>query len=278
MADRCGSRLAVCVETITRSNSDQAAVPRSRNLGSSWVTKSSENLRRSSPCHCSISDGGTSTSTDRANPRRSSSLSTKPGFDRLAQADFVAQQGPAAKPPQDGLGGADLVVQQFHLADQRQAHQLVEPHVRAQPCRPHGQLELAQPGVACRVTDEQPPILAAGQHHAHAAVRDEFFVVQRFRRLFHDNRKDARLAVLEPQRRTRIRGQSRQAANGDFFAGGVGPVGQLVADRVQQGDKVQFAAPDGGGHFDAIRSRAEDGQPIAGFPAGLDACPRLARQ
>ena len=56
--------------------------PRSRKAGSSWLISSSENLRRISPCHCSISEGGTSTRTERARPRIISS-------DRISPASMV---------------------------------------------------------------------------------------------------------------------------------------------------------------------------------------------
>src|SRR5208283_5190107 len=38
-------------------------------------------------------------------------------LDGLAQANLIAQHGPAAKTAQDGLDGADLMLEQFELAD-----------------------------------------------------------------------------------------------------------------------------------------------------------------
>ncbi len=42
----------------------------------------------------------------------------QPSLDGLAQADFIAEHGPAAESPQDGLGGADLVLEQLDVANQ----------------------------------------------------------------------------------------------------------------------------------------------------------------
>ena len=77
-AERWGSRFAVWIEAITRSNDDQASAPCSRKLGSSWLVSSIENFRRISPCHCSMSDGGTSTRTERTRPRIASSERIRP--------------------------------------------------------------------------------------------------------------------------------------------------------------------------------------------------------
>ena len=56
----------------------QAVGPRSRKAGASWLMSSRENLRRISPCHCSIKEGGTSTRMDRAKPRMCNSDNTSP--------------------------------------------------------------------------------------------------------------------------------------------------------------------------------------------------------
>ena len=49
-----------------------------RNAGSSWLISSSANLRRISPCHCSINEGGVNTRTERTRPRMGNSESTRP--------------------------------------------------------------------------------------------------------------------------------------------------------------------------------------------------------
>ena len=63
------------------------------------------------------------------------------GLDRLAQAHFVAKQGPPAQPAQHGLGRAHLMFQQFHIAYLGQADQLIEPRMGRQACGPFSQLE-----------------------------------------------------------------------------------------------------------------------------------------
>ena len=57
----------------------------------------------------------------------------EPGLDRFAQADFIAQHGPAAEPPQDSLGGADLVLEQLDVAHQGERDEPVEPGMCRQP-------------------------------------------------------------------------------------------------------------------------------------------------
>ena len=68
----------------------------------------------------------------------------QPRLDGLAQPDLVAEQGPAAEPPQDGLGRADLVLEQLDVAHQGQRDQPVEPGLRRQPGRLDRQVELVQ--------------------------------------------------------------------------------------------------------------------------------------
>ena len=68
----------------------------------------------------------------------------EPGLDGLAQPDLVAEHGPAAKPPQDGLGRADLVLEQLDVADHRQRDQPVEPGVGGEPGRADRQVELVK--------------------------------------------------------------------------------------------------------------------------------------
>ena len=80
------------------------------------------------------------------------------GLDRLAQADLVAEHGPAAEPPQDGLGRADLVLQRVDVADQRQRDQPVESRVRRQPGGFQGQLEVPQPGRLGRLGQNDGPV------------------------------------------------------------------------------------------------------------------------
>ena len=121
MDERCGSRLAVWIEAITRSNSFQAPGPRSRNDG----IVVADQLDRELAPHLALpllDQRRRHQDQDRTDQPADHQLrEDEAGLDRLAQADLVAQHGPAAEPSQHGLGRADLVLEQLDVADQAAA-------------------------------------------------------------------------------------------------------------------------------------------------------------
>ena len=89
---------------------------RSRNCGASRLVNSSENLRRISPCHCSISEGGTRIKAERIRPRRRSSARIRPASMVLPRPTSSHSRALPRKRCEDRPGRADLVVQQFHMS------------------------------------------------------------------------------------------------------------------------------------------------------------------
>ncbi len=142
IAERCGSRLAVWIEAMTRSNSFQAAGPALAERG----IVVADQLDRELAAHLALpllDQRRRDEDQDRTRQTPDHQLrQDQPGLDRLAQADFIAEHGPAAEPPQDGLGRADLVLEQLHVADQRQADEPVEPGMRGQPSGLDRQVEM----------------------------------------------------------------------------------------------------------------------------------------
>ena len=142
IAVRCGSRLAVWIEAITRSN----VAPGVRPLLAEGRVVVAGQLDRELAPHLPLpllDQRRGNQHQDRADqPAHRQLGQDQPGLDRLAQADLVAQQGAAAEPPEHGLGRADLVLQRLDVAHQRQRDQPVEPGVQRQPGRPQRQVEL----------------------------------------------------------------------------------------------------------------------------------------
>ena len=146
MAERCGSRLAVWMEAMTKSNSFQAAGPRSRKAG---VVVADE-VERELAAHLALpllDQRGRRQDQGGADQAAQAQLGEdQAGLDGLAQADLVAQQRPAAEALQDRLGRADLVIEQLHVAHQRQTDQPVETGVGAELGGLAGQGEQRQRG------------------------------------------------------------------------------------------------------------------------------------
>ena len=137
---------------------------------------------------------------DERRPRQSAQvqlIQNKARFNSLPQTHLVAQQGASAKAAQHGLGRADLVLEQFHVAHQRQADEAVKSCMRCQARRPQGQIEFRQRRRSEPAHDH--PVLGI-EGDAHPLLCRHLTVCRPGRGLFHDQSKPARPAVLEPGR------------------------------------------------------------------------------
>ena len=119
-------------------------------------------------------------------------------LDGLAQADLIAQHGPASEPPQDGLGRADLVLEQLDVTYQGQRDEPVEPGMRGQSSRLQRQVEVVDASRRlARLLDDGPVIQV--ENDGNALFRDHL-AVGRLRYLRIDDQPETTwLSIFEPQ-------------------------------------------------------------------------------
>ena len=163
------------IEAITRSNSFQAPGPRSRNDGIVVADQLDRELAPHFPLPL-LDQRRRHEDQDRTGQSPDHQLrQDEPGLDRLAQADFIAQHGPAAEPPQDGLGRADLVLEQLDVADQGERDQPVEPGMRGQPSGLERQVECLETSRRLARLLNHRPVMRV-EDDGNALLRDQLAV------------------------------------------------------------------------------------------------------